>query len=320
MVSLSLVEIKTMEGKNRQQIIYNASSTVSQVKDVTDKFTQGNYKLKSSYTIFFLYDFNYDCESREFIITYGGKIHNHSSLNITILTYFDPHMVSHWSNVQFREALILDEKNRYNNVMRVINEIKSIYQVKTLPAIVIVKKEKNGKEKSFNINLTGYKKESIYSTFREIMDIINDNCEEDFLVIAKKILGSSFKQSQENSLLSFNTFDYIKDLVKAKNKTMSYGYTQDDLAAKLGISIRGLRNKRSNNSFTRDECLFIAIEFNISVNDLNLLLENNNHIRIGMEGRDGLIRRCLFDKYDIDKTNDQLELHGYSKLNVVLDD
>ncbi len=286
---------------------HNCNNEETSVSDVTKKIFKGKYGLNNKYTILFLYDFFEDGISRDFIATYGGKLHNSSSLNISVLTYFTSMMVKGWENVQFREEInCFGDEDAYQ-VINLIKHLQEAYKVPTLPAIVLIKKGNNEKEESLNIDMSSYKKkEDMYAVFKELFEKINDNCEEDFSVIARKILGYEAKISKEPTMSCFNTCNYVADLVKQERN-----YNMIDLAIDLGISERTLRNKRNDDSFTRNECLFIAIRFGIDIKDLNELLRVNNHHELALEGRDGIVRRCLFDGDDIYQADRMLKEKGY---------
>lgn len=318
MISLSLIELNSTKVNNssfRHPFPPNAFSFMTSaslcdhknvVSDVSNELFQGKYGLKNKYTILFLYDFLEDQISRDFIATYGGKLHNASSINITILTYFSAHMARDWNNVQFRDGIGFGNSEDSYRVMDIIQGLQHAYKIKQLPAAVIIKKGNDEKEESLNIDLSSYKKkEDLYMIFKEMIETINDNCEEDFPTISRKILGTDSYINKDSTMSYFNTSNYVADLVKEKNNTLL------DLALELGISERGLRNKRNNNSFTRDECFYIAIRFGISIKDLNELLRVNDHHELAFEGRDGIIRKSLFDRDDVDTTSQKLKEKGY---------
>lgn len=319
MISLSLIELNSTKVDNssfRHSIPANAFSFMTStslcdhknvVSDVSNELFQGKYGLKNKYTILFLYDFLEDQISKDFITTYGGKLHNASSINITILTYFTFHMARDWNNVQFRDGIGFGKSPEDSyRVMNIIQGLQHAYKIKKLPAAVIIKKDNDEKEESLNIDLSSYKKkEDLYTIFKEMIETINDNCEEDFPTISRKILGNDSYINKDSTISYFNTSNYVADLVKKQNNTLL------DLATELRISERGLRNKRNNNSFTRDECLYIAIRYEIGVKDLNELLRVNDHHELAFEGRDGIIRKSLFNGYDVYKTNQKLKEKGY---------
>ncbi len=89
-----------------------ATSDVSNGKDVTDDLLKGRYGLNSEYTILYLYDIKKDPESFEFLDEYGGQIHNITSSNINVLTYFTSGTISGWKNVYHRETLENEAKKR----------------------------------------------------------------------------------------------------------------------------------------------------------------------------------------------------------------
>ena len=74
----------------------------------------------SKYTIIYLYDFRNDKVSYKFVENYGGKLHNLSSLNVTIMTYFETFMVKRWTNVHFRDEIRL-VGNEYEKMLSLTN-------------------------------------------------------------------------------------------------------------------------------------------------------------------------------------------------------
>jgi hypothetical protein len=327
MVNLALVEIKSRTTRNQNPSsstnTNNASSEVIVrkqrqfgdnkivIKDITKEITFGHYNLKEEFTIIFLYDFMNDPESRNFIITNGGSLHTHSSSNMTILTYFESDMVNKWTNVQFRNNVLYDSDHDGFKVMQIIKNLQNYYNVKKIPAMVIVRKDSNDDEEYCNIDLSSYKKEALYNTFKATMEIIKNNCEEEFSVIVEKLCGPEYKVKEKIDNDDFNLFNFIEDLIKKEKKLKHIKFTQLDLSKELNFDVRTLHNKRKNNSFTRDECLYLAIRFSISIQKLNKLLRKNNHIDIGIGGRDGIIRSGLLNKFNVKVINIQLINQGY---------
>jgi len=334
MVNLAIIELNTLKSSKKKNVSHNSlkpnpyiegttrfipsigsNSFKTEVNNVTENVKLGQYCLKNKYTLIYLYKVFEDKESEAFISNYGGKLHNQSSSNISILTYFEPDIVDKWTNVQFRETLDIPKSENYEYIMELVTVLKEKYKVEYLPSIIVVKKEHGGKEKSFNISLSGYKADHIYSTFTEIIDIINDNCEEDFIVIAKEIFGSDFKLLESKNIQEMNTVNYISALMKKYEDNHNHKYKLEDLADSLGISERQFRNKRNNNKLTREECLLLAIILCVPVKRLNDLLRLNNHVSLGMGGRDGIIRQCLNNGLSIYETNDLLMAKSYPTIN-----
>ncbi len=323
MIDLSLIEMNSAEEESFSAsprsfgafgFMTSASlySYKNEVLDVTKEIVKGKYDLKNKFTIIFLYDFLNDDVSREFIATYGGKLHNYSSASINILTYFSSDMVKRWSNVQNRECIAYDDDHNGSKVLELINNLQKAYKVNHLPSIVVIKKEKE-KEESFVLDLSIYnkKKEDLYKIFKDVMEKTNDYCEDDFSILARNVVGDSYVE-KGNTMSYFNTSNYIADLVKEENKKSKYNLY--DLALDLGISERGLRDKRAKDTFTRDECFYIAIKFSIDIEDLNELLRVNNQREIALAGRDGIIRKCLYENKDIYESDNELRRNGYKGL------
>lgn len=325
MVNLSLVELNYPKQKKQTTnklsnygtygfITSFSNNSAIEAKEVTKKILTGNYNLKSKYTIIYLYNFAADGVSTDFIKSYGGKLHNASSSNITILTYYSPDMVDEWTNVQFREELNCDRSNSAFTIPKIIEDLKEFYEVKEIPAMIVVKKEKEQNEKYCIIETKSKNKEELYSLFKHVMDTINDNCEEDFSVIARKC-GSTPKKGPLMSAIISNicTYNYIYDLVKKESKDRKY--SQTILAGDLGISERTLRNKRAKNTFTWKECICMGIIFDLTVDEINGLLAANDHRDLDRNGID-IVKACNTKKNDSSKeiisiVNEELRERGF---------
>ncbi len=321
MPNISLIEIsnekKTSISPSFRRDCFSFLTSVTtytaHAKDVTKEILKGRYGLENRYTILYLYDIRKDPESIGFLDDYGGKIHNLTSLNISVLTYFTFSMIKRWKNIHYREELEKESDIDENKVMKTIRALKDAYKVKSLPSMVVIKKGIDEKEESFNIDLSMYEKDEIYHKFIQVIDIIDNNCEEDFETIEKKIDLSKTEITKESRMSDFNTFNYVEDLIKGQRKKLR-NYNQQSLAELLGITERTLRNKRSNNTFTREECIIIGLEFSISVDELNLLLRENEKADLSDRGRDEVIRRCLNFKLSVYEANEELIKNGFEPL------
>ena len=324
MVNIGLVEIKS---KVVREMNYNSPTSFgvmgfvtnssfaskgtvkTDAKVVTDKINNGNYIIDTAYTIIYLYDPIGDNFSSRFISSYGGKLHNASSANITILTYFDGSEPNKWINVQQRDKIGNDPDCSPLRALEIMEEIKELYGVQKLPSMIIIKKDKQGNEQSFNLDVSQYNiMEELYKSFREIMDTINDNCEDEFTVIEGKICGSRSKITMKNNMSIMNTHNFIKKLMSDND------YTEPMLAGELDIADRTLRYKMTNNTFSRNECLYIAVRFGVPIPRLNELLRENGHLDLGHDRRDMIIRLALMNGYDISDVNNDLKEKGFPKL------
>lgn len=322
MENLSFVELKVKKKKEKlsnENFTKDSFSFIDSTKDIkteaidiTNKMANGEYNFKTKYTIIFLYEYFKDEESRNFIKFYGGKLHNRSSANITILTYYSPDMG--WDNVQYKEKLQYDRFQNNEKIEALIKNLRKVYNVEELPAIVVVKK---GSKEYCSINLSNYKKDDMYDAFNDFIEIINDNCEEDFSRIINKLSGSASTTNTSINSYRFNTDEFIHDLIKEEDKEYQESqisrcrYTLDNLADEMNISVKTLYNKRTKNTFTRDECFYLIIRFNQSIFELKDLLIANNHQELGYKGRDGIIRECITNNYSIEYAEKMLKKKCY---------
>ena len=283
-----------------------------EINNVTNDVRYGHFGFRTDFTILYLYDFFCDEESREFMTMNGYKLHTDSSSNLTIATYYSEDMVQKWPNVQHRDKLS-KEGNNPNYVLSILDKIKSIYKVDKLPVMIIIKKEKNGQDSYCIVDLSKYKKENLLDIFKNVMDTINYHCEEDFSTIEQLIKGFDIKISESNRFI-FSTYNYIQDLSDSQSK--HHTYNLDYLAEELDITTRTLHNRRSKRDFRRNELLYIAIRFKIPVEDLNMLLRENNHGEIRIDGRDGVILSGLYDQLSIDEVEQQLLGKGYQGIKI----
>ena len=321
MVDISLIEFKTVRQPQGKPQVTNSwltntnssfgfitSTTTIQkteVRDVTDKIAAGKYGLDTTYAIIYLYDFLEDPTSRSFLSTYGGKLHNISSANVTILTYFDEYVVSQWNNVQQRGKIQPSIKKDKVKAEILVQKLKSAYNINSLPSLIILKQDENGNEESFVLDAGNYNTDELYNMFKEIIDIINDHCEEDFSAIRNSIQGNTTEIDNGNRFGEYNTDLFIDNLLD-ENHIHQY-----DLAAELGVDVRTIYNKRRNNSFTREECLYIGVRYCVPIEQLNSFLRSNGHASLGFDGRDGIIRRAIGNKDDVYDVNDLLIRNGF---------
>ena len=151
------------------------------------------------------------------------------------------------------------------------------------------------------------------------MEVISDNCDEDFKVIKNKIKKTSIMNNNSN-IQNIELYNYIGELIRKQAN-----YNQEDLAGELNINVRTLRNKRNNRTFSRDECIYIALRFGLSIEVLSKLLRINGRSELGYKDpRDLIIRNALDECFGIDdmqerlykiyELNGKLENEGYETL------
>jgi hypothetical protein len=297
MINLAMVELSKID-------------TLTVAKDVTTIMQKGDYLFKHKYGLLYLYDIQNDFDSVEFITTYGWRLHNHSSSNIPIITYFSEIMVEKWVNVINKSKLLFNNKVNPFEVIAIVNRCKNNFNVEQLPSIVIIQRSMLGYKDYRNICLASYTAVEKFDIFKNIMDTIIDNYDENLSVIYSKINSINAKNHDKH----FNTYNFIADLVEEESKKENK-YTLADLARELNIDVKTLYNKRRFSKFTRDEILYFGLRFSISLDNLNKLLRENNHLDLGLFGRDGFIRVGLINNYSVEEVNRTLSHNGYQELN-----
>lgn len=306
MIEVSFVEIKPNFTKT-EDLKYQHNNII----DVTDRITEGHYIIDTPFTIIYLYDLADDTKSVKFLTKYGGKLHTRSSKNVTILTHVDSKMVHEWGDVIWREEI----RSRDIRPFQAFRDLKEFYKIDDdkLPAMIIIKQNRFGDEESCIVDLSNqkYSEDDLFNAFIQTIEMIEENCEKDFSKIVSLVNGS-----YDNDTLfdGFNTYNYIYQQVKEYNKKPYCSCTQESLARELGISPRTLNNKRTNNTFTRDECIYIGIKFGLTIDKLNTLLKVNKQDQLGFNGRDSIIRDGLLNRENIVRINLVLANNHFNKV------
>lgn len=263
---------------------------ISKTKDVTSLFSRGRYDFKTPYFIFFLYDL-YDKESVSFIADYGGKLHNLSSSNVTILTFFEKSVAEKWRNVQQRSEIRCQENVDPFKVSQALNILMKRFDVSSLPSLILTKKDGDG-DKSIVIPLGKTDAASTYRTFETVIEVINDSCEEDFSVLSKKLLGYDASSVQEDAYDDVANSTYVYNFLgemREKDGRFKFGRLYES----LGVSRKTFYNKRVNSTFTRDECLKLGIIFGLDDDALNKLLRSNDQRELSFGEKDRKVKEAI---------------------------
>lgn len=275
---------------------------ISQSKDVTSLFGEGRYDFETPYFIFYLYDL-FDEASAGFIADCGGRLNNLSSSNVTILTFFEKGMVDSWRNVQQRGKIRCREKIDSYKVTQALEILKKRFSVSSLPCLIVVKKDDQG-DKSLVIPLGEKEPSSIYNSFETVIKIINDNCEEDFSFLSKKLLGEDapsigddlFGEATNDAYL----FNFIDEAREKEKLTMAYLYTA------LGVSRKTFYNKRNNATFSREQCLKLGILLGFDDSSLNRLLRFNRQSDLTFSEQDRKVRQAISEGRRFEDVEDDI--------------
>ena len=259
-------------------------------KDVTSLFGEGRYDFETPYFLFYLYDHCDEVSSR-FIADYGGKLNNLSSSNVTILTFFEKAVVDGWRNVQQRERIRCQRKIDPRKAFEALTVLKRRFGVSSLPSLIFVKKEGDG-DRSVIIPLGKADPLSIYRSFETVIRTINDNCEEDFPFLCKKLLGEDAPSIGEDlfgeAISAAYLFNFI-DEAREKDKELTITY----LHTSLNISRKTFYNKRNNATFTREECLKLGVILGLDERSLNKLLRFNNQSDLSFSEKDRKVKEAI---------------------------
>ncbi len=243
--------------------------------DVTERIQNGGYGFETPFLLFFLYDLN-DETARDFIEGYGGKLHTFSSDIATILTFFDRRTVGMWGkNVHHPEAIRCNEKDSDFESKAILSELKQRFGVSSLPALVLAKKGSGGADRYASILLEGLDARSLFVSFKGIIDILKENCGEDWGVLLKKLpiaQGSAPGQGSFANALRQPTFsEFIEGKIEAK------GLKREDIAADFSLCNKTFYNRRVEASFTREECQRLARMLDLDQDDFDRLLRYCGH-------------------------------------------
>ncbi len=277
-----------------------SSQEESLVQDVTSLWSEGAYEFESPYFLFFLYEPG-DEASLSFLKEYGGKLNNLSSSNVTILTFFEKSMVDGWRNVQHRERIKADEHLDSFKVNHSLNVLRERFGVTSFPSLILVKKEKEG-DRSVLIPLLSKDPSSIYASFKGVIELINDNCEEEFDYLAKKILGEDGQIEDDafNRAQNLNFLDFFDDTREEKDLDLM------EIAEALDITRKTVYNKRVNQSFSRTECLKLGFLFGLNENSLNRLLRYNEQRELSYSVLDCKVKEALREGKSLEEVRDEL--------------
>ena len=262
------------------------SKDIHNVRDVTDLIDGGLYHFDTPYLALFFYD-SEDEMSRKFIGIYGGSLHNKSSWNVTILTFFDVETVDKWSNVQRKDKIQI--RNNFSQVHddRALNILKNQFNVKSLPTLVLI----DGKHDNppLTIPLQPGDPQSLNGFFVSFFKIIDDNPDDAFPAIMRGLSEVQSGRKLLNSAVKKNSFyKYFGDLCSEK------GVKLKDVQEALDVSSKTLYNKRADASSTREECLKLANILDLNEGEIKELMQYHDYRDVSLkEWNDILEKRVL---------------------------
>lgn len=280
--------------------------------DVTQEIIQKTYGLKSKFTLLYLYDIDRDKEAKKFIKDYGGSLHNKTSSQITILTYFTKQDIDSWRNIYYRKELNGIDCHTSNNSRALVEKLKKMYGVKTLPAIVFIMKEYQN-EKYLVFDLKNKLAVDINQRFDEIIKILNENCEEPYKFFKKEFNNLIEGQLDEVMIDTSSLSRCFESLCERKKKKDKRNITYLEIANYLAMTDRYLREKRNGVvSFTKYECIKLAFYFELTLNETNEFLKLNNLRNLENSDEDEIIKKCLTNKM---KFEDYVKILRDNKFN-----
>lgn len=263
------------------------SKEIHNARDVTDLIDGGLYNFDTPYLALFLYD-SEDEISRKFIGNYGGSLHNKSSWNVTILTFFDLKTADKWANVQRKDKIQIS--NNFSRVHddRALNILKNQFNVKSLPALVLI----DGKHDNppLTIPLQSGDSQSLNGFFDSVFKIIDDNPDDAFPAIMRELPEVQSGRKLLNSAIKKNSFYNYFDNLRSKK-----GMELKDLQEALDVSTKTLYNKKTRVSFTREECIKLASILDLNESEIKELMQYHDYRDVSpKEWNDILEKNALY--------------------------
>ena len=259
-------------------------------EDVTSLWNEGCYDFDTPYFLFFLYELA-DEESYSFIANCGGLLNNLSSSNVTILTFFEKSMISNWRNVQHRSKIVCGERTDSLKAASTLSDLASRFQVSSLPALILVKKEKSG-DKSLLIPIKKANPSSMYGFFETLIGIVNSNCEEDFSYLSSKLLGEDSPKIEQDAFMDVGDASYLYNFLDEMREGKEC-LKIADICDSLHICRKTFYNKRTKGTFTRDECLKLGVLLGLEDSKVNQLLRLNGQAGLTLSEKDLEVRKAI---------------------------
>ncbi len=276
-------------------------------EDVTSLWSEGCYDFDTPYFLFFLYELT-DEDSFNFIANCGGSLNNLSSSNVTILTFFEKSMVSNWRNVQSRSKIVCGERGDSLKAASTLSELSARFQVSSLPALILVKKEESG-DKSLLIPIKKANPSSMYGFFEAVIGIINSNCEEDFSYLSSKLVGEDSPRIEQDAFMDVGDASYLYNFLDEIRERKGY-LKIADICDSLHICRKTFYNKRTKGTFTRDECLKLGVLLGLEDSKLNKLLRLNGQAELTLSEKDLEVREAIAEGESLEEV--MIDLFGES--------
>lgn len=225
-----------------------------------------SFQFKEGYTILYLYDVSEkDFVSRKFLMKYGSSLNKQSSENFDIITYFDASIASAsgWWDLMTCLRTFASNGLSEEKATSILKRFEENFDVTSLPALVVVKKDKD-EIHSVTLSLEDPKSEdNIYNVFKQVTKLLLEYPNENFGVLSKRIFGLDCfpKMKGKEGAVAF-----------LEEKIKKAGRSQDWVCDLLGYSDRNFRQKRSSCRFDRTECLELAKVLHMSILETDLFL------------------------------------------------
>lgn len=286
------------------------------------------------YVMLYLYDGyeemrNGHSAAKQMLTKYGKMINSHLGKDFLLLTVYDKSVIDAWGDdfmgkekltkqFSYQESYSM-EKNHY----AVMKELAEIYSVR-MPALVLfdTSGNENGRESVAKKEYPCWSTEDMYHHIMKTVDAIRDWYGDFAHIAAECETGVSSYEKRIREQLTVQ--QSLKEIVNSYMKKAKL--TQKKLCEKLDINPRTLRRYMNEWDETgksyplpRDTAIAIAFLLKLSPEQADLMFDAAQVEavpRLGNTGRDGIIRDCLENGFDLETTNRELKKYQWQTVDV----